>query len=460
VTLGHAPAPPYANARVTSDGYVAHSEPEIAENPANPLELVGGSKYFTDPTHYGFQIGYAYSRDGGCTWTDGGLLPGFGEKGIVSDVTFAFGPDERAYASVLFTGRRGSPESGLAVLASTDGGRTFGQPVVVTDDATGAVFHDKPWVAVDTTTGPARGNVYLMWSYDHGDGCGEGNYCFEEVGFSRSTDGGKTFSAPKLVEGQAAVCTNPVPGRAAGSTRCDAAIGVTPVVEPDGALAAAFAYQDVRAYTPNHTFIPTKMLVITSADAGATWAAPVVVATIHDTPGTLRPDRFRNFSLPAFAADPSAAGRLYLAWADESGTQADIVLASSRDGGRTWAAPVRVNDDATGGGANHAQPALAVAPNGVISVSFFDTRNDAEHRLLDVYLAQSTDHGASFLPNVRVTPQSMDPGAGAPADPSGLQFFGDYQGLVVDNLFAHPLWNDTRTGAQELFTAAVPSAQP
>jgi hypothetical protein len=459
VTLGRHPTATAANTQVTSDGYVAHSEPELAEDPANPLELVGGSKYFTDPAHYGFQIGYAYSRDGGCTWQDGGVLPGFGGKGLVSDITFAYGPDERAYASVLFTGRGNSPESGLAVLTSTDGGATFGQPVILYDDPTGAIFSDKPWITVDDTKGPGHGNVYLVWSYDHGDGCGQGNPCFEEVGFSRSTDGGTTFSAPKLIEGNAAVCTNAVPGRAATSTQCDAAIGATPVIEPNGALAVAFAYQDILAGAPSHTFIPTKMLVTTSADGGATWSAPVNAATIHDTPGTLRPDHFRNFSLPAFAADPSSAGALYLAWADESGQQAEIVLAGSRDGGRTWSAPARVNDNAPGDGANHAQPALAVAPNGVISVSFFDTRNDAQHRLLDVYLAQSTDHGATFLPNVRVTPESMDPGVGAPTDPSGLQFFGDYQGLVADNLFVHPLWNDTRTGAQQLFTAAVPSAQ-
>ena len=34
-------------------------------------------------------------------------------------------------------------------------------------------------------------------------------------------------------------------------------------------------------------------------------------------------------------------------------------------------------------------------------------------------------------------------------------------GLAVDDHFpSHPFWNDTRTGAQEIFTAVVPSAQP
>jgi BNR/Asp-box repeat len=459
VTLVRHPQPPYANIQVTHDAYPAHSEPEIAENPANPLELVGGSKYFTDSAHYVFQIGYAYSRDGGCTWTDGGTLAGFPRSELVSDVTFAFGPADRAYAAVLFSGLS-TPECGIAVFMSRDAGRTFGKPTLVFEEACTSVFSDKPWISVDNTHGPTRGNVYVAWSYDYDASCPYSNFCFEELAFSRSTDGGKTFSPVRRVEGSAPYCTNPVPHRPAGSTRCDAALGATPVIEPDGTLAIAYAYQDILYGTHNHQSIPTRMLVITSHDGGQTWSpSPVLAATIHDVPFQLLPDRFRNFALPAFAADPAAAGHLYLVWADERQHHAEIVLSASRDSGQTWSAPVLVNDNPLGDGANHAQPALAVAPDGVVSVTFFDTRNDPAHRLLDVYLAQSVDGGATFLPNVRVTSQSIDPSLHTPLDGSGTPFFGDYQGLTADNLFVHPLWNDTRTGIQQLETAALPSAQ-
>jgi hypothetical protein len=76
----------------------------------------------------------------------------------------------------------------------------------------------------------------------------------------------------------------------------------------------------------------------------------------------------------------------------------------------------------------------------------------------DVYLAQSIDKGISLLKNIRVTTQSWDPAVDAPVDGNGLQFIGDYQGLSSDDHFAHPFWNDTRTGRQEIFTAAIPSA--
>ena len=64
-----------------------------------------------------------------------------------------------------------------------------------------------------------------------------------------------------------------------------------------------------------------------------------------------------------------------------------------------------------------------------------------------------------FLELYRVTTQSWDPAVDTPMDEYGSQFIGDYQGLAVDNQFVHPFWNDTWTGAQEIFTAAIPSAQ-
>ena len=48
---------------------------EVLAAEPEPLHLVGGSKFFTDPAHYRFKIGFFASFDGGCTWSDGGVLP-------------------------------------------------------------------------------------------------------------------------------------------------------------------------------------------------------------------------------------------------------------------------------------------------------------------------------------------------------------------------------------------------
>jgi len=454
VRLGGHPHQPYSNVQVSHDSYLAHSEPMLAEDPQNPLHIVGGSKFFTDPAHYRFQIGYYTSFDGGCSWLDGGVLQGFPKTTLTSDISFAFGPHNVVYAATLFSVISLTGGSGIVVWASHDGGRTFGQPSNVFIDTTGQIFNDKPWIGVDTTKGPHSGAVYVVWSYDHGENCGGGNFCQGDLAFSRSVDGGKSFSHFQLIEGQAPFCSDDAPGRPKHSTACDQAIGATPVVGPDGTISVAFAYVD-----PISNSIPTLLIVVSSFDGGLTWRPPVWAATIHDVYGIFPPERYRNESLPAFACDPHS-GQLYLAWPDKGKRDADILFQTSTDHGQTWSQIVRVNDDPVGNGANQFQPQLAVAPDGVVSVSFFDTRVDPQHKFIDVYLAQSNNHGASFLPNIRVTTQSWNPVVDAPIDGNGLQFIGDYQGLAADDTFAHPFWNDSRTGSQQIFTAAVPSAEP
>ncbi|HET9999842.1 MAG TPA: sialidase family protein [Ktedonobacteraceae bacterium] len=454
VQLGQHPQAPFANVRVSHDSYLAHSEPMLAENLRNPLNLVGGTKFFTDPKRYQFQIGYFASFDGGCTWTDGGLLPGFQQRfTLTSDISFAFGTRNNVYALVLYEAHGGL--SGVAVSTSIDGGKTFGNPVSVFESNENQVFNDKPWITVDQTNGPHSGDIYVVWSYDYGNDCGAGNPCVEEVAFSRSSDGGNTFSTPQFIEGNAPFCANPLPDRPTHSTRCDGAIGATPVVMPDGTLAVAYL-NSYSAVVQAGNAIPDRQLVVTSPDGGTTWTQPVSIAIISDIDGYFPPETYRNLSLPAFACDPRT-GQLYVTWSDKATGDADILFSASSDRGRTWSAPLRVNDDPLRNGEEQFQPQMAVAPDGVISISFFDTRLDPAHKMIDVYLAQSRDHGATFLKNERVTTQSWDSTVDAPVDSFGSQFIGDYQGLAADNLFVHPFWNDTRTGAQEIFTAAVPS---
>lgn len=489
VQLASPPPKQIANVRVSQDTFLAHSEPEIAENPLNPLNLVGGSKFFTNPARYQFKIGFYTSMDGGCTWTDGGILPGYEAYTLTSDISFAFGRHNDVYGVVLVSGERGNGRfSGIAVSRSTDGGRTFQPPVLAQADATGATFSDKPWIGIDTTNGPFAGALYVVWNLDSNTRNSAPIY------FSRSTDGGRTFSKGVEIDGASPRCQFGEPAGGAGSLTCDSALGATPVIGPDGAISVVYAYVDPRlseedqdngqvqgsiqqpgtqallntepAAAQCRTLLPrgaehTHMLVVRSTDGGQTWSAPVDAGEVYDLPFHFQNSCFRNFSLPAFAADPTN-GALYLSWSDERNGDADILLVRSMDGGQTWSAPVRVNDDAVGNGKDQFQPQVVVAPNGVVSVMFFDRRNDPHNFLVDVYLAQSTNGGQSFHPNARVTSVASDPSVDAPVpnDGSNVTFFGDYQGLVADNHFAHVFWNDTRIGSQEIFTAAMPSVQP
>jgi hypothetical protein len=95
----------------------------------------------------------------------------------------------------------------VAVIRSTDGGTTWdAKPttispmtfVQVTDPDTAALVRTGdliPEIAVDRTSGPTRGNLYVVWQ----DGRWAGG-THAHVAFSRSTDGGRTWSSPTQID--------------------------------------------------------------------------------------------------------------------------------------------------------------------------------------------------------------------------------------------------------------------
>lgn len=448
------------NVQVSHDLALAHSEPAVAINPANPKNLIAGSKFFSDPASYRFHIGTFYSMDGGQTWHDSGIIPGFDEYGTTSDISIAFSPRGTiAYAAVLACNGgvcRGTGNgSGIYVSRSRDGGETWESPTLVFADPTGAYFNDKPWIAVDSSKGSTRGTVYVAWNLD-GNVAGRsvdpdnGAAMFhtsQAIGsapggivVARSTDYGNSFSAPVTL------------------TAFDAqfkhfGLGATPAVGPDGRVTIVYSGQDEVNKKTTYS-----LQYVTSRNGGATYSAPrPAVAHVVPLPDKLPNGTFRNFSLPAFAISPKD-GSMLVAWADMRNGDADIYTSRSTNGGKSWSSPYRVNHDRLQDGKDQFQPALAVAPNGTFTCSWFDRRRDPKNHNIDVYIAQSLDNGATFGHNYRITQHSWDPAIDAPhADgkPS-TTFIGDYQALAVSNTTVHPLWNDTQNGkSQEIRTAIV-----
>lgn len=145
---------------------------------------------------------------------------------------------------------------------------------------------------------------------------------------------------------------------------------------------------------------------------GRTMGQPVRVNTKAGEATAWRGDQ------PTLAVAPD--GTLYVSWTARSSMQGyatTLYLSASRDGGRTFAPPVKVNDDDQP--VAHAMHALAVAPDGRIHVAWLDERNlgqaDAaatnaagqkkmEHmeRNREVFTAYSADGGRTFSQNRRL----------------------------------------------------------
>jgi Neuraminidase (sialidase) len=113
---------------------------------------------------------------------------------------------------------------------------------------------------------------------------------------------------------------------------------------------------------------------------------------------------------PRIAA--GATGQLAVIWEDERTGSKDIYAATSTDGGETWSTDVRVNDDDPTGGmpTNQEQPVIAAGSNGTLYALWTDGRNGND----DIYAAFSTDGGETWSANVRVNDDQTDAPQRAP----------------------------------------------
>ena len=425
------------------------SETYITINTANPRNLAGGSnEIFRLPMR-----GY-FSTDGGKSWggVDAPLPPPIGTNGVDfgSDPTLAF--DSRGnlfygYIVVFFSNGNGINGTEMGVAKSTDGGKSYGS--VTFFDFSGGTdhFNDKPMITADANpNSPFRDNVYIAWDAASGGSTGGG------IRVARSTDYGATFTSVRADDPKG-------PGRA---------IGAVPFIGTNGEVYVAWNDYAANTIAFNRSF-----------DGGVTWDKQSVVATKRLPFDIGIPaESFRGALVyPACDVDRSTSahrGRLVCSWMDLAGNgTTDIYTSYSDDNGSSWSLAKPATDQLAipVDRFNHW---LSIDPtNGVVNVSFYDTRNDTtgSRYMTDTYLSRSSDGGATFAPNVRVSSVSSNE-----HDCDGLfpcrsinygNQQGDYEGLVAYGGIAHPIWTDSRRNTEpapgcttrglmeEVFTASV-----
>jgi hypothetical protein len=393
------------NVRVSGDEFTLHAETNLAVNPRDPNNLLGVCMVSAGTENL---LATFASFDGGASWQSNGEL-----AGSVGGRDPSVGFDAAGCGFVC--GNAGA----VSVWRTDDGGRSFGEPVAIT---TGHADH--PWLVVDRSNGASSGYLYVAFS--------AGTPNLTELGFSRSTDGGRSFEPSRPV---ATLPENVVasPMVAAG---------------PDGAVYAIFGVWPFpesktdstksKASAKQHREIVAPIRVVCSTDRGVTFGAPIDLGT-----GTMEIELsgdVNGTALPAIAAD-WRRGTVYAAFVTRQpgDNSSDVVIVASSDRGQTWNAPAQVNADA--GQVLHLQPQIAVDEAGRVAISALALEEDR----VDVVLYVSEAGARRFGPSVRVTSQLFDPARGTPGG-------GGKHG--ASDAF-YPFWNDTRTGRLEVFTAVV-----
>ena len=100
----------------------------------------------------------------------------------------------------------------------------------------------------------------------------------------------------------------------------------------------------------------------------------------------------------------------------------------STDGGLTFSAPHKVNDDPVNPSKWHWFGTFSVAPNGRLDAVWYDTRNAANNTDSQLFYSWSTDAGVTWSPNVAVSDPFI-PSEGYP----NQNKIGDYITIVSDN---------------------------
>ncbi|MGF6921542.1 sialidase family protein [Paraburkholderia sp. 40] len=418
---------PRYNIRVTCDASPSNdrSESTIEVNPTNPYNMVGSSKRFTDPHTYAFSLAAYSTFDAGRSWQEAaplGLLAGWDG---VSDPTVAF--DDVGGAYLVALPFQGAEPMAIAVYKSTDGGLTWSAPNLIHS----APGDDKQSAAGDTNPGsPYHGRVYAAW-----DGPGG-------MLFGRTIDYGASWRGTG---------GNPV-----GTSLAPASFGPQVVVAADSSVYIFF-------------IAGTDIQFVKSTDGGDSFSNPATVASgITGLPGQLPGGTFRTPTVATASVGVNATD-LVVAWADYRQGIARIYYARSNNGGAVWQAGSGSGMPLMSGGAVSApdqhefQPQLACTPQGDVGCDLylFGPKGGGTTPLIDVVLTASADNAASFVDRATVTEMPWDPtvdAVWAHGDPN-VTFIGDYFGLAASQLGFFPLWMDTRTGTQEMFTARV-AARP
>src|SRR5579872_651444 len=227
------------------------NEPSIALNPLNPQQMV---------VAYQSGASVAYSQDGGAHWRlASGTKPR--DYRVSGDVSVAFDNSCHAFLCYIAFDKLGTDEywgnkatrNGVFIRRSFDAGKSWERdhiPVIEHATQPGIPFEDKPYLVADNTHGPYAGNLYVGWT--------KFTAAQSIIVLSRSTDDGKTWSAPMRISTHAGL-----PRDDNGSVE-----GFSGTVGPDGVLYAVWADGDNIALTSSQdggkSFTPSRNIIATA----------------------------------------------------------------------------------------------------------------------------------------------------------------------------------------------------
>lgn len=363
--------------------------------------------------------GIYISHDGGYSWKGSDTCSGKpiefhgGDPGITIDRNGTF----------ILTRLGRAPFVGLFSHYSTDQGLSWSsQKAISTDDLERASL-----TSDNDPSSPYYGRSYAAWvkfAYPY------------PLMFAYTDNGAQSWSNPAPVN-------NP-PQRSAGG---DMDIG------PDGEVYACWA--GVTSVSP---FREIHVGFAVSTTGGTSWNVTENAFAVNGITGILREkDSIRVNGLPSIAVDTTNGPRkgwIYIVTGQKNlapaGSDPDIILNRSTDGGKTWTPGIRVNQDPVNNGKIQYFPAIHVDQYGGIDIIYYDDRFTSSDSS-GVMLARSLDGGNTWHEYL-ISDRNFKPRT---IGGLGQGYQGDNIDLTSTGERILPVWMDNRTGVYQIWTVPV-----
>jgi hypothetical protein len=416
-----------ANVSISGAQAVPRSESDIRINYWNPTQIIAASNNIGGS---GQQAQY-YSSNSGATWGQS-FLPLVTGDAFHSDPTVDWTSDGTAWSTTIGINGSGTTLK-MRSYKSTNGGATWTFDNTFSSTQTNT---DKQMMWVDhSATSAFKNYIYVCWH--------NGNPAF----VNRRT--GPAGAWVTLIQ-------------VSGAETTGTAIGCDVKTNSSG---DAFVFWPA---TSNR-----RILVAKSTNGGASWGAPVIIATAKDGYDIGVPS-FNNrralIYVSGGAYKTATVNNVYATWTDLTGAagctapanepgsnvastcKSRIWFARSTNGGTTWGAPVMINNQASLNDQFNQWMGVDET-TGRIAVMYYDTVANAGRKKTDIWYQTSTDNGVTWSAAVKVTTGMTDETiAGADA---GNQY-GDYNSLSIFANKIFPSWTDRRSGGkEEIWTAPI-----
>ena len=389
----------------------AANEPSICVDRHNPNRMSIGWRQFNSVASNFREAGFAYTTNGGMRWIAPGVLENnvFRSDPILnSDTTGRF-----FYLSLV-------QNFFDDLWRSVTGGQSWTR----VGPADGG---DKQWFTIDNTNSSGRGFQYQYWSTDGN------NYGGRQ--FTRSTDSGSTWMDPINI-----------PNSPAWGTLDVDSVGNLFIGGVNLTTNRIWCVRSTNA--KNAGVVPTF-----DRSTAVNLGGDIVFAEPINPEGLVG-----QVYLAVDRSGTSTNDNVYmLASVQPSGftNGSDVMFVRSTNGGITFSAPRRINDDPVNHAKWHWFGTLSVAPSGRIDVVWYDSRNSPNNVTSQLFYSFSIDGGNTWSPNVAVS-NLFNPFIGYPNQSK----IGDYITVVSDDDSANVAYAATFNGEEDIYYVRIQPSLP